>query len=80
MNERSDQKLYDVIALGGMGTGLSNLMPPWGRTLREEEIWDLVNYIRSLAEPPYIPHEIREKEKDEKPAPPEEEEGEEEIF
>ena len=80
MNDRRDQKLYDVIAIGGRGTGLSNLMPPWGRTLRDEDIWDLVAYIRSLSEPPYIPPEMREKVKEPIQLDQEEEEEEEELF
>jgi len=79
MNKRRDQKLYDVIAIGGRGAGLSNLMPPWGRTLRDEDIWDLVAYIRSLAEPPYIPPEMREEEEIEESVQPEKEEKE-ELF
>jgi mono/diheme cytochrome c family protein len=31
-----------------MGVGLSSLMPPWGRTLTERQVGEVVLYVRSL--------------------------------
>lgn len=45
---KSDADLTDAIRRGGAGVGLSALMPPWGHTLSERQIADLVAYLRSL--------------------------------
>jgi mono/diheme cytochrome c family protein len=47
--ERSDQYLYDVVRDGGEAVGKTRFMPPFGFQLSEEEVWDLVAYMRSLA-------------------------------
>ncbi len=41
---RSPQYLYDIITKGRM----ENLMPPWGESLSDQEIWDAAAYIWSL--------------------------------
>ncbi len=46
--ERSDDDLAAVIRMGGGAAGLSTGMPPWGRTLGERKIGNLVLYLRSL--------------------------------
>jgi len=46
--ERSNQFLFDVISGGGEKVGRTRFMPPFGFQLQEQEIWDLVIYIRSL--------------------------------
>ena len=51
MKSRTDVFLRDVIMKGGSVMGLSSFMPAWRGILKEEEIQDLVNYIRSLAVP-----------------------------
>ena len=38
---------------GGMAVGLSPLMTPWGSVLSDEQIWTVVAFMRSLADPPY---------------------------
>jgi mono/diheme cytochrome c family protein len=48
MNLRSNAFLRDVIAKGGKAMGLSSFMPAWQGVFKEEEIEDLVSYIRSL--------------------------------
>lgn len=45
---KSDADLSDAIRRGGAGVGLSALMPPWGHTLSDRQIADLVAYLRSL--------------------------------
>lgn len=49
IQKKSNEQLYRVIKLGGEGTRKSHLMPVFGRTLSEEEIWSLVAYVRYLA-------------------------------
>ena len=43
----SDGEIFKVIHDGAQGTG----MKPFGRKLSEHEIWDVVNYIRSIGPP-----------------------------
>lgn len=51
--KHSDLQLAAVIRAGGPSAGLSTGMPPWGRTLNDRQIMDLVAYLRTLkpAEP-----------------------------
>jgi len=53
MNALSNEHLFRVIKEGGAAVGKSPLMAPWGGMLSDEQIWDLVAYVRSLAQPPY---------------------------
>ena len=46
--KRSNEKLFRVISVGGAKVKKSHLMPPFGHTLSEEEIWSLVMFIRYL--------------------------------
>lgn len=46
--KKSDADLADVIRRGGAGVGLSSLMPPWGHTLNDRQVEDVVLYVRSL--------------------------------
>jgi len=55
MNSLSDQYLSDIIKNGGAGMKKSPLMPAWGKTLKDQEVADVIVYIRSLANPPYKP-------------------------
>ena len=48
MSTRSDEGLFKVIKEGGSSISKSILMPPWGGTLSDEEIRDLVQYLRVL--------------------------------
>ncbi|HXI04195.1 MAG TPA: cytochrome c, partial [Candidatus Saccharimonadales bacterium] len=45
---RTDDDLTSVIRSGGGAAGLSTGMPPWGRTLGDRKIDDLVAFIRTL--------------------------------
>ncbi len=45
---KSDADLTDAVRRGGAGVGLSALMPPWGHTLSERQIADVVAYLRTL--------------------------------
>ena len=55
LNKESDASLRKIIALGGSAVGKSAMMPPYGATLSDEEINDLIAYIRVIAVPEYKP-------------------------
>lgn len=48
MKKLTDQDVYNAIKDGGAATSKSSLMPPWGETLSDAEIKDLVKHIRKL--------------------------------
>lgn len=48
--ERSDADLAAIIRTGGGAAGLSTGMPPWGRTLSERQLRNLVVFLRTLPE------------------------------
>jgi len=48
----SDKYLFNIIKNGGVAEKKSPLMPA-GPKLKDQEVWDMVAYIRSLAKPPY---------------------------
>jgi len=48
MSKRPDDTLFDGIHAGGYILNKSFHMPPWGQTLTDEEIDELVNYVRLL--------------------------------
>ena len=50
--QRSDSDLVVAIRSGGAAVGLSNGMPPWGRTLPERQIQNVVVYLRTLPTAP----------------------------
>jgi mono/diheme cytochrome c family protein len=53
LNGESDASLHRIIAYGGPAGGKSAMMPPYGLTLRDEEIDDLIAYTRIIAAPDY---------------------------
>lgn len=48
MSARTDEDLHKAIAEGGQAINKSILMPNWGNHLDEQEINDLVAYLRVL--------------------------------
>ncbi len=52
---RSDDDLASILRIGGGAAGLSTGMPPWGHTLGERQIHDLVLYLRTLKPEPEAP-------------------------
>jgi len=52
---RSDAELFKVIKEGGASINKSALMPPWGGTLSDTEIHDMVKHIRRLCKCEYEP-------------------------
>jgi len=49
ISKKKDSQIYRVIKFGGQGVKKSHLMPVFGHTLSEKEIWSLVAYVRFLA-------------------------------
>ena len=50
MEEMSDGALYWRISEGGMMEPFNSAMPAWKDTLSEDEIWQVITYIREFAE------------------------------
>jgi mono/diheme cytochrome c family protein len=48
---KSDTELADAVRRGGAGVGLSVLMPPYGHTLSDRQIAEVVAYLRTLRRP-----------------------------
>jgi mono/diheme cytochrome c family protein len=53
MNALSNEHLFKVIKEGGASVGKSPLMAPWGGALSDDQIRDVVAFVRTLADPPY---------------------------
>ena len=49
MKKRTDDQLVKSITDGSKSVDKSNLCPPWGKTLTEKRIKEMVAYIRSLS-------------------------------
>ncbi len=50
MSERNDQKLFDVVDLGGVEVAKSTLMPPWGAVLGDIKLKSVVLRLRELCQ------------------------------
>lgn len=48
MGGRTDEDIFKVIKEGGLAIDKSVLMPPWKDSMNDEEIHDLVKYLRKL--------------------------------
>ena len=48
MSKMSDDEMLKVIKNGGASVGKSPLMPPWGASLKDEQIQDIIAYVRTL--------------------------------
>ena len=59
LNGESDTTLEKVITEGGSAVGKSAMMPPYGKSLTQDEIRDLVAYTRIISVPAYRPLSIR---------------------
>jgi mono/diheme cytochrome c family protein len=53
MNPLTDDHLFKVIKFGGAAVGKSPTMAPLG--LSDQQIYNVIAFIRTLAEPPYQP-------------------------
>jgi len=48
MGARTNNELFKVIKEGGLAINKSSLMPPWDSVFTDNEIHDLVQYLRKL--------------------------------
>jgi cytochrome c oxidase cbb3-type subunit 3 len=48
MSKLSDDELLKVIKNGGASVGKSPLMPAWGASLKDDQIKDVIAYVRTL--------------------------------
>jgi cytochrome c oxidase cbb3-type subunit 3 len=48
MSKLSDEDMLKVIKGGGASVGKSPIMPPWGAALKDDQIKDVIAYIRTL--------------------------------
>ena len=46
LSTKTDEHLYKVISEGGASVGLSPMMAAWGGTLSEQDIWNVIAYVR----------------------------------
>lgn len=47
---KNDEQAFKVISKGGASMGLSPLMVAWGGVLKEQQIWQVLAYVRSFAQ------------------------------
>ena len=55
MNPLKDDYLFQVIKFGGASVGKSPMMAPLGGSLSDQQIRNVIAFIRTLADPPYQP-------------------------
>jgi mono/diheme cytochrome c family protein len=51
MAKLSDAQIREVVKKGGAALGLSNQMPPWGGLFKDQDITNLIAYVRTLSKP-----------------------------
>ena len=51
MSQLSDKYLHDIISKGGSRVGKSPFMPAWGSLLKDQQIRDIISFMRSLSVP-----------------------------
>ena len=44
-----DQYLVNIVQKGGAAVGKSAMMPPWGAAMKDDEIRDVITFVRTLA-------------------------------
>lgn len=53
MNRLRDNYLFTVVKNGGQAVGKSDQMPGWGNILSDQDITDVIAFVRTLAKPAY---------------------------
>ena len=48
MSDKNDAYFGLIVRMGGEAMGRSQFMPPWGAELTDEQVNDLVTYLRSI--------------------------------
>lgn len=54
MNKKTNVELFSVIKGGGAAVDLSDAMPAWGNLLQDQDIWNLIAWIRANADTPQL--------------------------
>lgn len=49
MGGLKDEYLIDIVKKGGAAVGKSAVMPPWGAVMKDDQIRDVITFVRSLA-------------------------------
>lgn len=49
MGGLKDEYLVDIVKRGGAAVGKSATMPPWGAAMKDDQIRDVIAFVRSLA-------------------------------
>lgn len=55
--QTSEERLHYAVAQGGPSVGKSDLMPAWGHTLTDNQIRDVIVFIRTFAGKPEVQSE-----------------------
>jgi mono/diheme cytochrome c family protein len=50
LSDKNDAYKEMIIRQGGAAIGRSEFMPPWGKELTDEQIKDVVTYLRSISQ------------------------------
>ncbi|MFV2081900.1 MAG: cytochrome c, partial [bacterium] len=50
MNKKTNLELFTVIKGGGEAVDLSSSMPAWGNLLQDQDIWNVIAWIRAMAD------------------------------
>lgn len=53
MNKRTNVQLFGVIKGGGVAVELADAMPAWGNVLQDQDIWNVVAFLRAISDQPY---------------------------
>ncbi len=52
MNRKTNLELFMAIKGGGEAVDLSPVMPAWGNVLQDQDIWNIIAFIRAMADVP----------------------------
>ncbi|MFQ5449619.1 MAG: c-type cytochrome [Nitrospinaceae bacterium] len=67
ISKKTNEQIFRIIKMGGAGVKKSHLMPVFGNTFSEAELWSLVAYVRNLASDDSHPVSLPRKVKTERP-------------
>lgn len=52
MQKKTNLELFTVIKGGGEAVSLSSSMPNWGNVLQDQDVWDIIAFIRAMQDVP----------------------------
>lgn len=53
MNKRTNVQIFGTIKGGGVAVELADAMPAWGNVLQDQDIWNVVAFLRAISDQPY---------------------------